>query len=167
MAANEWGLQWEGDGNKHRLYTILTQVRIQDEELVVREVFTSNLMLGWQIRSWTVAANEWSVFEAPGLMLTFSNNRNWWEIPLELGSIEFWNLYLTTFFDITEKYWHAYFYFFSPFTFNVSFQLTRNGINARSGLWCVFQLPCRLIKPDSEAFELQNQAVCCITNVWN
>lgn len=45
MAANEWMLQWEGDGNKHRLNTILTQVRIQYEELVVREVFTSNLML--------------------------------------------------------------------------------------------------------------------------
>lgn len=61
MAANEWMLRWEGDGNKRRLYTILAQVRIRDEELVVREVFTSNLKLSWHMRWLTVAANEWSV----------------------------------------------------------------------------------------------------------
>lgn len=51
MAANEWMLQWHGDGNKHRLYTILAEVRIQDEEPVVREVFTCKPQLSWRMTS--------------------------------------------------------------------------------------------------------------------
>lgn len=51
MAANEWMIQWEGDGNKHRLCTVLAEVRIQDEEAAVREVFTCELQLSRRMKS--------------------------------------------------------------------------------------------------------------------
>lgn len=43
MAANEWMIQWEGDGNKHRLCSILAEVGLRDEEATVWEVFTREL----------------------------------------------------------------------------------------------------------------------------
>lgn len=45
MAANEWMLQREGDGNKRGLCSILARVRVQDEEVVIRAVFMSNLQM--------------------------------------------------------------------------------------------------------------------------
>lgn len=36
---------------------VLTQVRLQDEELVVREVFTSNLKLSWHMLQMNVRLN--------------------------------------------------------------------------------------------------------------
>lgn len=43
MAVNEWMLQQEGGGNEHGLCRVLARVRGQDEEAVIRVLFTSNV----------------------------------------------------------------------------------------------------------------------------